>query len=204
MPQIHLRAETGKRLLSVFTRAGLAVFMAAFSCSLFAGPAENATEVERIIATGAHGKAPALWFAKDAERKLGSGHANWAATSGGRLASNDAGATDKARQTSFASLSPDRRSCVALSWRETDGRCSFRYRAGSIEEQELTYGEPEIAPITGSRSMFMIAGGRAQDHGTLGLPPIAFDGGLRSQFAIFDAPLPEEIVQRNFVASMRP
>lgn len=290
MPLFSPRAESGSLFASVFNRTSIVVLLAALVSSLSAGPADNAAEVERIIATGARGKAPVLWFAKDAERNLGSGHANWAATSGGRLsergsdpwgrpnsafgiakgatggaavsgskafspinprggsivlfcrpsagakppmllfsnadwggagylslrindmngrleltlAASDPGTSNKARQTSIATLRPGRWSFVALSWQEAGAQCVFRYWAGSLEEQELTYGELEAPAIAESKSMFLIAGRRAEDHGALGLPSLAFDGGLISQFAVFDTPLPEEIVQRIFVASMRP
>ncbi|MCU0792965.1 MAG: hypothetical protein MUE42_08985 [Opitutaceae bacterium] len=268
----------------------LALTLLALHTHLHAGPAENAAEVERIIATGTRGNGPVLWFARDAERNLGSGHSTWAATSGGRLsergldpwgransafglargavggaavsgskayspinpkggsivlfcrpssgakpplllfsnadwgaagylslrinavngrleltlASSDPGTTNKARQTSFATLYPGRWSFVALSWQEAGSQCVFRYWAGSLDEQELTYGELEAPPIAESKSMFLIAGRRADDQGALGLPSLAFEGGLISQFAVFDTPLSEDVVQRLFVASTRP
>jgi hypothetical protein len=50
-----------------------------------AGPAANSAEVERLIAQGAYGKKPILWFAENADGNTGSGPKNWSATSGGRL-----------------------------------------------------------------------------------------------------------------------
>ena len=50
-----------------------------------ASAADPAGEVERLIARGAYGRRPVLWFARDPERNLGAGPELFAANSGGRL-----------------------------------------------------------------------------------------------------------------------
>jgi hypothetical protein len=52
---------------------------------LRATPADNAMEVERLIAQGSYGQPPVLWFSKGPELNSGSGEPNWRANSGGRL-----------------------------------------------------------------------------------------------------------------------
>lgn len=263
---------------------------ATFCATVLAGPAENAVEVERLVALGSYGKKPVLWYLRDADHNRGSGEKGWTATSGGKLsargsdpwgqangafglptgaaggaavsgskaippihttggsvllfcrpatnskppmllfsnadwgqpgylslrinevkgrweltlATSNPSSSTPATQANFATLQPGAWAFIALSWQQAGDRCSFRYWAGSLAANELTYGELETAPIADAKPMFMLAGRRADQSGSSGLPSLAFEGGLLNNFAIYDVPLSEETVQRIYLAATRP
>lgn len=267
-----------------------ALTLAILSSPLFAGPAENAVEVDRLIEQGAAGKKPILWYARDAEHNRGSGQPGWTATSGGRLsargadawgrpdaafglapgagggaavsgskavapintatgtvllfcrpslnskppmllftnadwgqagyfslrinevkgrweltlATADPTASNHATQASFATMTPGAWSFIAISWQESGDRCTFRYWAGSLNDKELTVGDVETSAIVAAKPMFLLAGRRADQSGGAGLPNLAFEGGLFSNFAIYDTALSEDTIQRIYLVASRP
>lgn len=75
-------SPVGSKLRRILAALTLAVSGIA---QLDASPADNAAEVERLIAQGSYGQPPVLWFAKGPETNSGSGSPNWRANSGGRL-----------------------------------------------------------------------------------------------------------------------
>lgn len=120
------------------------------------------------------------------------------------LAVSEPASSSRATQLNFASMAPGVWSFIALTWQQSGDVCTFRYWAGSLSGGELTYGEHEASALKSSNSMFVLGGRRADHSAASKLPPLVFDGGLFSHFTLYDTPLPEETVQRIYLAAIRP
>lgn len=119
------------------------------------------------------------------------------------LAAADARSAHKATQANFATITPGAWTFVALTWQEAEGRCFFRYWAGDLSHGELTEGEMSTAPLHPAPAIFVVAGRRADKAAQLGDSPLLLSDGLLKNFAIYDAPLSEDIIKQIFVAGCR-